>query len=112
MPEAAAGVIELVGLGMAARQEGFIQRDGASGLGWNELIDYRRYLLKPAHEREALAVANERSGAEGGFDLPFDWISPWLRFHPAFASFDRFQSVCHKRFNLRADWQGAGNTAK
>jgi len=46
--------------------------------------------------------ANERSGAKGGLDLPLDWIclAARLRLHPAFASLDRFQPVCHKRFDL------------
>jgi len=101
LTEAAAGIIELLGFGMTARKKGFIQHDGASGLG-NERIDCGGDLFKSAHERDALAIVNEGSGAKGGLDLPLDRIClpAWLCLHPAFASLDRFQPVCHKRVDL------------
>jgi hypothetical protein len=74
LPEPAAGVIEFIGLGTAARKKSPTQRDGAGRLGCNEHIDGCGDLFKPAHKRGALTIANQRPRAEGGLDLPLDWI--------------------------------------
>jgi hypothetical protein len=105
LSEAATGVIELVSLGMTARKKSLIQRNGSSGLGCNQRIDCGGDLFKPAHERKALTVANECSGAKGGLDLPLDWIclAAWLSLHPAFASLDPFQPVWHNARICRID---------
>ena len=83
-PEAAAGVIEFIGLPMTSRQEGLAKRGGTCGVDCDVLVDGRGDFLKAAHERKAFVVADECSGVKRQLDLALKRVcfAVMLAFHP------------------------------
>lgn len=74
LPEAAAGVIELLDLHMARGQESLVQGDGARRIAVDELGNPGRDLLEVTHERGAGDVRDEGAGLQRAFDLVFHGV--------------------------------------
>ena len=74
LPEAAARVVDLLGLLVAAGEERLVEGDGSGRIAAGQLGDLGRDLIEVAHEREACAVRDEGSGVERQLDLVLDRI--------------------------------------
>ena len=83
LPEAAARIINFVGLRMAPCKKGLKQIDGAHRIGRDQLIDGSGDLFEQTYERGTFTVANECSGPERSFNLPLNRVclAAWLVFH-------------------------------
>ena len=69
LSETAARIVEFFGSFSAAREEGLLESGGARRIGLLKFVGLRRSRFEAAYEREARAVADERSRAERQFDL-------------------------------------------
>jgi hypothetical protein len=84
LPEAAARIVEFLGLLLAAREEGLVKSGRARRIGLLKLLDLRRHFFQAAHEGETFAVADVGSMTQGQFDLALNRVSPCHSFaHPA-----------------------------
>src|SRR5439155_15843383 len=101
--EAAAGVVDLLGLLVASGQEGLVQRGRPDGLAGDEPADARRDLFEAVNESEASSVGHEPPRLEGVFDLRFHRVR-------TLASRVAHRRLCGER--LAAGWTLSGTAWK
>ncbi len=87
LPEAAAGVVQFLGLLVAARKEGLAKAGRARWIGLHQRADFLLDRFQVANERVALTVENEFAGNQRQFDLPLQGVAFLTRFpHKALQS--------------------------